>query len=492
MIKVYPAEHAIADKIIASKTVAYTSPVVLLDKLLESQRTKLVAKANEKIGVKAEHKHLHPLQTILVSTGWNRNDDVFLPEQVWAARKTPEDTPFNLEHQENTIIGHITANWVIDETGEVVEDDDEMPRQFHIVTTAVLYTLWEDENLIKRTEDILANIKAGKLYVSMECTMEDFDYAIIKGNEQIILPRNHATAFLTEHLRCFGGDGVYNSYRVGRLLKSICFSGKGLVEVPANPDSIIFNEDIVEFNTKASVDAVIGRLKNVKVVSSKTCEDNGDKKMADEANKEIAALESTVATLRTEKRELAGKLDNAELALATANKKLVAAEADAVELTKTIASLKDAVKAANDEHEATKAEWTDKFKKKEDEAEDAKSKAAKLAEEKAVIEAKAKTVARLGVLKAAASLSDEDAAKLEKQFASLDDAAFEGMVTLAKASVKAEKDVPVAEMFTVAGDGKVVAGAGSGVENSDKAIQEGIWKALAGHGMKLPELSEKK
>ena len=64
-------------------------------------------------------KDLYYVQSILVSSNWNKNDDIFDKAEVWAAKNTPEDKPTNLEHDENTIIGHIVSNWPIDESGEV-------------------------------------------------------------------------------------------------------------------------------------------------------------------------------------------------------------------------------------------------------------------------------------------------------------------------------------------------------------------------------------
>ena len=43
---------------------------------------------------------LYYLKSILVSTGWNKNDDVFDSKELWAAKNTPEDKPFNFMHNE--------------------------------------------------------------------------------------------------------------------------------------------------------------------------------------------------------------------------------------------------------------------------------------------------------------------------------------------------------------------------------------------------------
>ena len=45
--------------------------------------SKLIAQANP------NQLDLFYLESILVSTGWNKNDDVFLPQEMWNARLSP-------------------------------------------------------------------------------------------------------------------------------------------------------------------------------------------------------------------------------------------------------------------------------------------------------------------------------------------------------------------------------------------------------------------
>ena len=51
-----------------------------------------------------DDKDLYYVQSILVTSSWNKNDDVFDKAEIWKARSSPEDKPTNLEHDENTII----------------------------------------------------------------------------------------------------------------------------------------------------------------------------------------------------------------------------------------------------------------------------------------------------------------------------------------------------------------------------------------------------
>jgi hypothetical protein len=43
---------------------------------------------------------LYRVYSILVTSSWNKNDDIFSPEEVWAARDTPVFKPTNLEHKD--------------------------------------------------------------------------------------------------------------------------------------------------------------------------------------------------------------------------------------------------------------------------------------------------------------------------------------------------------------------------------------------------------
>ena len=173
------------------------------------------------------------LKSILVSTGWNRNDDVFDPKELWDARKTPEDKPFNFMHDESDIIGHITGNVVVDfdgnELSEVYDTGADLPSSFNILTTSVIYTAWSDTEQRERMQKIVAEIEEGKWFVSMECLFPDFDYAVVdEEGKASVIKRTEASAFLTKHLRSYGGTGKYQNYQVGRLLRQLSFSGKRL------------------------------------------------------------------------------------------------------------------------------------------------------------------------------------------------------------------------------------------------------------------------
>ena len=231
-------QDGLKEKIISSMSISSTCELEICDPFLLNKPLRAVAENKNQMD-------LHYLKSILVTTGWNKNDDVFDKAEVWTARNTPSDKPFNYEHDQKQIIGHITGSKVIDEDGNDVGEEisvDELPKKFHILTSAVLYKFWEDPKKQEEMNDIISGIANNKWFVSMEALFNNFDYAMDDGVAAKVIARNEKTAFLTKHLRAYGGNGVFNNIKIGRVLKNIVFSGKGLVRKPANPESIIFDE----------------------------------------------------------------------------------------------------------------------------------------------------------------------------------------------------------------------------------------------------------
>jgi hypothetical protein len=234
-IEIFPAELSLADFIRGQNKISFAS---LAEESEEFSIEKLysdLAVANSN----PNQEDLYYFNSILVSTGWNLNDDVFSPEEVWASRTSPEDKQLNCMHAETDIVGHITSNTSVYLDGKKIEAS-EMPEQFEIKIGSVLYRRWTDPKLKARVEKIIAEIKEGKWCVSMECLFKGFDYAVMTPNgEMKLIARNAATAFLTKHLRAYGGKGVVDGHKIGRLLRNITFTGVGLVDKPANPRSVI-------------------------------------------------------------------------------------------------------------------------------------------------------------------------------------------------------------------------------------------------------------
>lgn len=250
-IPVYSQEikDGIADKVKASASIAYCIKPELVEpsdewvtkasEVLKSGRFKALSSVTD--------SDLFFVKSILVSTNWNKNDDVFDKEEVWASRHTPSHKPDNLNHDEKLIIGHMVDVWPLDLDGNIIAEDtpiDKLPDLFHLANGSVIYTTWSDNDFRQQVMDLIEKLKAGEGFVSMECLFRGFDYAVKTPNDEFkILARNQETSFLTKHLRCYGGTGEYQDHKVGRLLRRITFSGKGYVDKPANENSIVFSQE---------------------------------------------------------------------------------------------------------------------------------------------------------------------------------------------------------------------------------------------------------
>jgi hypothetical protein len=338
---------------------------------------------------------LYYLETVLVSTGWNKNDDVFLPDETWAARHTPEDKMFNYMHDEGDIIGHMTGSFIEDFDGNIIPDDTplkDIPSDFNIITPAVIYAKWSNPERQERIDAIIADIESGgdKWKVSMECLFPAFDYAAINmgTGEQLIIPRNESSASLTQHLRAYGGQGVYEDYRIGRALRRQTYSGKGLVDEPANekskvrkgsmtgtaanttivvPNSIVWNATSLDNFTTSSGTSnydITWTVDNFKTLATNLEENEMadtnetikqelaqakkelndikaemDQKRKEEVQAKTDELSQTISEKDTKITELEGSIADKDQEIKDLEDKLTAAETEKVEAEKTVASL---------------------------------------------------------------------------------------------------------------------------------------------------------
>ena len=306
----------------------------------------------EKLGIAtAENKDqidLYYLKSILVSTGWNKNDDVFDPSELWSAKDTPEDKPFNYMHDEKDIIGHITGNIAVSFDGQEIDPEaEEVPSEFNILTTSVIYTEWSDIAQRERMQKIVSEIGDGKWFVSMECLFPNFDYALASNDGSIkVIPRNEASAFLTKHLRSYGGSGRYQNYRVGRLLRTLSFSGKGLVSKPANPRSVILEGNEFFDESKAETLTVSSIKENV-------MSDNYEKQVA-ELQKELSEAKAANEALKDkvvaeQHAEFSEKIQNLDATIAEQAAKLAEQEEANKTLAESLKSQEEALAAKDEE-----------------------------------------------------------------------------------------------------------------------------------------------
>jgi len=400
-MKIYPQEisDGIADLVQSSASVAYSMPAVLC----KEGDAEAIAFAEK---IKAESANpkqvdLYYIKSILVSTGWNKNDDVFTPEATFAARNTPEDKQFNFMHNENDIIGHITGSYVVDKEGNKVEAN-EAPKDFDIISEAVLYNSWTDPENRQRMQQIIAEIEEGKWFVSMECLFAGFDYAMTdEDGKSSILQRNEGSAFLTKHLRAYGGTGEYEGRKIGRSLQNISFSGKGLVSKPANPRSVILDA------SRASSDSNVTN-NFITLGGSKMSDTNVLEQQLAEVRSELASAKEEAATLQASLDEATSKEHTEAVAKLESE---IASQAEAIKTLEESVASKDAT-IAELQAEAEKVEADMKEKMEE---------LRKMKKEK-------KTEARkLSLVEA--GLDEDEAEESLASYDDMDDATFDAIIT---------------------------------------------------------------
>jgi len=252
---------------------------------------------------------LKHLQSVLFSSVWNDNDELFLPSEVWHSRNTAKDKPFNYEHECDDIIGHMINGYVVDGEFKEVSDNtklEDLPDLIHVISRAVLYTHWSKEDKQERMDKILEEINDGSWFVSVECLFPDFDYVMKdKSGKLNIVTRNSKTAFLTKHLRMFNGSGVYEGCRIGRVPRNFIVSGKGLVRHPANKSSLIIASQI---NLEEFKEAIKNSANSVYIKTDKV--DTGVNKME---NKELVDAQKKVADLEAKVEKLTASLNESEV-----------------------------------------------------------------------------------------------------------------------------------------------------------------------------------
>ena len=417
-ITVYKSEieDGLQEAIASNNSIAFAAPVSM-SQMTESQEAVARDLALDKLLSKAESNpdqfDLYYLNSVLVSTGWNKNDDVFDREETWGARNTPEDKQFNFGHNEKDIIGHITSSIVLDQQGNVIDDStspENLPEKFDIVTSAVLYNSWSDPELKERMTKVISEIEEGKWYVSMECLFSGFDYALVNPEgKHKVLARDEASAFLTKHLRAYGGSGEYDGYKIGRLLNNVAFSGKGLVSNPANPRSVIIN-DVDPFANTEAITITTSNFKENSDMSNENLE------------RQIADLKAELAQAKTEAKELKAEVSNQKDEEIKAQ--LEAFEATIAEKDETVAEAKAAIEAA----EAKVAELTEALAGKDEELSEA---VAKIEAQ----EAEAKLLSRKSALTEAGA-TEEEVEEILAAFADATDEMFEQVVALKKKGMK--------------------------------------------------------
>lgn len=279
------------------------------------------------------------MRSLLVSTGSNKNDDVFLPKEMWEARFSPALKFVNWEHNsgreataeelsrdprrvvvDNQIIGVMYNSFAVDENGVIINEekaeasDFEIPETFHIVDEAVIYKA----AFPKVAARVEKGAQEGTLFVSMETYFDGYDYLV--GNK--VVARNNETAFLESKLKANGGTGSFGANSVKRVLRGLVFGGKGIVERPANEPSIIqsvTHEPITASTAthKAIANNIIGNLDKSEELTNMSEDAKNLMPVSGPSFEEYKTLAQELAEVRLELKTKAKELETTKTELAT-------------------------------------------------------------------------------------------------------------------------------------------------------------------------------
>lgn len=435
MIIPYKAEFEIAELLLNNK-ITYCSEIRKKSSLSETD-IQVIDTLKNKASASNKQIDLYPYEALLCSTGFNLNDDFFDNEEVWAARNTPVDKPCNYEHNSLQIVGHHTQAFVVDDSNNLISDStavEDLPQSFHVVKNGVIYTMWDEPKMQELVDQVVAGIESGEYFVSLEAWFSSFDFAMLsKSGELKVINRNRATAFLTKHLKAFGGSGEYDGCRIGRLLRNITFGGSGIVKTPANPNSVF--RHVTQANTDNTV-MVYSIIENLV---------NGENEMSDE-------LKTAQARIQTLEAQLAE----------TNNKEVQSLKASLAEVTKTNDELKQTLATRNKELNEAK-ELASNLEKLANEIKGkAEAAEAKLAE----LDKQHKLTERVAVVKSKLLKSDEEAKTFVESTIALSDEAFQKIVDLSTPSEKTQ-----ASKTDVLANGQPVATPTITVASTDKDLK---------------------
>lgn len=275
-MKIYKFEENIKAEIVAASTCTAEVSISKLElsTIMEAAvKGSKISDENKKYMARWMDADLMMVPGVLVSSNWNRNNDVFPPDELKKAYYTARYKPANLNHMGregaggNTICGVITDSYLCDDEMKPIWNNPEDEPYTGQLNIAVMINLWE-----KLWPTPCANLKAsiddGTMFLSMECFLDSFSYALraVEGSssEIMILPRNDITSWMTASMTQFKGPGKIaidgKQYYIGRACEDITFAGVAFTPKPANPDSII--PDYVSKNSmmkivKASFDDLI-------------------------------------------------------------------------------------------------------------------------------------------------------------------------------------------------------------------------------------------
>jgi len=196
---------------------------------------------------------------IFVSSGENLNKSYFLPEELIKALNTIPNKAIDIEHDESQIVGHIYSCSITDPEGNLIDIESLKSKNvkelnsmdLDVVIAGILYK--------SRFPDLAEEVKDGKWKLSMETYYQDYDIKI----GSMILSRKEAEVLGIIDNSSFGslvrvvqnGKEIAKG-KVTKVLKTLLFSGCGLVKMPANPRSLILETANQDADTNSNDDII--------------------------------------------------------------------------------------------------------------------------------------------------------------------------------------------------------------------------------------------
>jgi hypothetical protein len=158
------------------------------------------------------------------------------------AHDTIDNKALDIEHEETQVVGHIYSSIFVDRAGEELSieslkemsTDELESKDIDVMIAGILYK--------SRFPELAQEVKDSKWKLSMETYFQDYDVKI--GN--LILSRQEAEALglafdsdIGRMARVLRSGVEIAKGEIVRVLRTLLFSGCGLVKNPANPRSVI-------------------------------------------------------------------------------------------------------------------------------------------------------------------------------------------------------------------------------------------------------------
>lgn len=239
---------------------------------------------------------------IFVSSGMNLNGAYFLPSELIGARDTITGKALDVEHLDQYVVGSIYERAYLTKDRQLIDPVQALVEYGTKVDSldmdiAVLMGLYK-----YRFPEVAQEVAEGKYKVSMECYYRDFDLKV----GDVIISKDEANVFgfdtagdasiVGKTVKLVEGKKECGFARIGRVFRDIMFSGCGLTEIPANPESDILatasdnnNDEILEgvvLDLTKSETYMKNKVAQEKIeLSSRKEEENA---VAEEDNKAVA------------------------------------------------------------------------------------------------------------------------------------------------------------------------------------------------------------